>query len=90
MTDFEMNKDQEKQNSRQGNLNPMYGRKHSYATKQKMSQAQKQRYSKMRQVSENESIKRMVQSPDMRSLITKVVNETLMRFTAKIDTVGKQ
>lgn len=85
-----MNKDQEKQNSRQGNLNPMYGRKHSYATKQKMSQAQKQRYSKMRQVSENESIKRMVQSPDMRSLITKVVNETLMRFTAKIDTVGKQ
>lgn len=78
-----MNTDQENKNSRKGNLNPMYGKRHSYATKHKMSQSQKKRYSTMRQVSENESIKRMVQSPDMRSLITKVVNETLMMFKKK-------
>ena len=82
-------KDQENKNSRKGNLNPMWGRKHNYATKQKMSQAQKKRYSTMRQVVDEERIKQLVESPDMHDLIKRVVNETLMRFTAKIDTVGK-
>ena len=75
-----MNTDQEKNNSRCGNLNPMYGKKHSYATKQKMSQAQKKRYSTMRQVANEESIKQLVESSNMYDLIKRVVNETLLGF----------
>ena len=31
-----------------GNLNPMYGKKQSYETKQKISNAQKERYNRIR------------------------------------------
>lgn len=73
-------KDQEKTISREGNLNPMFGRKHTYATKQKMSKAQKERYSTMRQVANEERIRQLTESPNMRDLIKRVVNEALMRF----------
>ena len=33
---------------RTGNLNPMYGKKQSYETKQKISNAQKERYNRIR------------------------------------------
>ena len=79
----EKEKDQEKKNSREGNLNPMFGKRHSYATKQKMSQAQKKRYSTMRKVVEEERIRQLVESPNIHALISKVVNETLMRFWEK-------
>lgn len=87
MTEFETNTDQTKKNSRCGNLNPMFGRKHSYATKQKMSQAQKERFSTMRQVANEERIKQLTESPNMHALITRVVDETLMKLSEKSDTV---
>ena len=76
-------KDQEKTISREGNLNPMYGRKHTYATKQKMSQAQKKRYSTMQKVADEDRIKQITESPNMHALITRVVDEALMRFCEK-------
>ena len=82
----ENNKDQTKNNSRCGNLNPMYGKRHSYTTKQKMSKAQKERYSTMRQVANEERIKQLTESPNMHALITRVVDETLMKLSKKIDT----
>lgn len=79
----ENNKDQTKNNSRCGNLNPMYGKRHSYTTKQKMSKAQKERYSTMRQVANEERIKQLTESSNMHDLIKRVVNEALMRFCEK-------
>ena len=83
MVNNENIKDQEKTISREGNLNPMYGRKHTYATKQKMSQAQKKRYSTMQKVADEDRIKQITESPNMHALITRVVDEALMRFCEK-------
>ena len=77
-----MNSDQQKNNSRKGNLNPMYGKRHSYDTKQKMSQSQKKRYSTMKQVVDEERIRQLTESPNMHDLIRRVVNETLTSFFA--------
>lgn len=83
MTEFETNTDQTKNNSKCGNLNPMYGKRHSYTTKQKMSQSQKKRYANMRKVANEERIKQLTESPNMHALIVKVVNEALIRFCEK-------
>ena len=80
MTQIETNTDHPKNNSREGNLNPMYGKRHSYDTRQKMSQAQKQRYSMMRKVAEEERIRQIIESPNIHDLIKRVVNETLTTF----------
>ena len=39
-----------------GNLNPMYGKKHNYETKKKISDAQKARYSRIRQALNEDNI----------------------------------
>ena len=39
-----------------GNLNPMYGKKHNYETKKKISDAQKARYSRIRQALKEQDI----------------------------------
>ena len=41
---------------RSGNLNPMYGKKQSYETKRKISDAQKARYSRIRQALNEDNI----------------------------------
>ena len=41
---------------RTGNLNPMYGRKQSYETKQKISNAQKERYNRIRKALKEQDI----------------------------------
>ena len=89
MVNNENIKDQEKTSTREGNLNPMWGKKHSYATKLKMSQAQKKRYSTIQKVANEERIKQLTESPTMHALITRVINETLMKLSEKKDTDGK-
>ena len=86
----EKDKDQEKNTSRCGNLNPMFGKKHSYETKQKMSQSQKKRYSTMRQIVDEERIKQLTESPNIHTLIKRVVNDTLASYFEKIDTLGNK
>ncbi len=83
MENNENNKDQKKTNSREGNLNPMWNHKHSYISKQKMSQSQKKRYANMRKVADEERLKQLTESPNMYNLIKRVVNEALMRFCEK-------
>lgn len=39
-----------------GNLNPMYGKKHNYETKKKISDAQKARYNRIRQALNEDNI----------------------------------
>lgn len=41
---------------RSGNLNPMYGKKQSYETKQKISNAQKERYNRIRKALKEQDI----------------------------------
>ena len=41
---------------RTGNLNPMYGKKQSYETKQKISNAQKERYNRIRKALKEQDI----------------------------------
>ena len=41
---------------RSGNLNPMYGKKQSYETKQKISNAQKERYNRIRKALKEQAI----------------------------------
>lgn len=41
---------------RNGNLNPMYGKKQSYETKQKISNAQKERYNRIRKALKEQDI----------------------------------
>lgn len=41
---------------RAGNLNPMYGKKQSYETKQKISNAQKERYNRIRKALKEQDI----------------------------------
>lgn len=45
------------QRSREGNLNPMFGKRQSPETKQKISNSQKERYEKIRQELQSESVK---------------------------------
>lgn len=76
----EKEKDPEKKNSREGNLNPMYGKRHDYLTRQKMSQSQLKRYQTLRKVVDEERIRQIAESPNIHALISKVVNETLTTF----------
>lgn len=80
MKQIETNTDHPQKNSREGNLNPMFGKRHSYETKQKMSQAQKQRYSTMKKIVDEERLRQLTESPNMHDLIRRVINETLTSF----------
>ena len=80
--------DQQRKISREGNLNPMFGKRHSYATKQKMSQAQKKRYAATRKYNAESMVKNLVESAYIQGIINKVVNETISAFIER-DTLSK-
>lgn len=69
---------------REGNLNPMYGKRQSLATKQKISNSQKRRYEVIRQKlkSENANLNRLIGNTDKEAKLD------LLRQCLFTDTIG--
>jgi SRSO17 transposase len=77
--------------SKDGNLNPMWGKKQSYETKQKISDTQRKRYQMMRQMvkqqQEQKAMMNVMDSPTFTNSVKQIVREELekrMNYRAKI------
>ena len=77
--------------SKEGNLNPMWGKKQSYETKQKIADTQRKRYQMMRQMvkqqQEQKTMMNVMDSANFTNRIKQIVREELekrMNYRAEI------
>lgn len=63
--------------SRKGDQNPMFGKHHSYETKQKMSQAHKKRYAAIKHIADQQTYTNNM------SEIRHVIKELITEYMAK-------
>lgn len=74
------------QQSREGNLNPMFGKRQSLETKQKISDSQKSRYEKIRQELKSEEKKQPLGRTDKAARM-ELLNQCLYKDSIKFDSV---
>ena len=66
-----------KMTSRKGNLNPMFGRHHTYETKQKMSQSHKKRYAAIKHIADQQTYTNKMS--EIRHVIKELIVEYMMK-----------
>lgn len=66
-----------KMTSRKGDQNPMFGRHHSYETKQKMSQSHKKRYAAIKHIADQQAYQYDV--TEIRHMIKELIIEYMMK-----------
>lgn len=73
---------EKKKRSHEGNLNPMYGKRHSQETKQKISDSQKSRYEQYKNAMNNHhaTMDELLQSESLNNRLRQIIREEAIKL----------